>query len=263
MKMPTTMLNELTKASAYDGGGLNKEILEKYGVYIIRNAISLDVISKYIDRYADYKKSELFDRNSKHLTEVRISDGNPLLELLYEKDFLNLGGELFPGGVGIYNIRIVKKDATDVSPVFLHQDVGYQYGSFDRYSFFIPLSRCSKENGGLTFVPGSHKFGYLGDVGAIKDSLIPDELKVITPTVNVGDIVIMNSFVWHRSGANEDKTERVYYDIHLNSSNDPASKYVLVKDDARDYVLNYANDKIFENSRLQRLENFIKKYGSM
>lgn len=170
---------------------------------------------------------------------------------------------MFPGGVGIYNIRIVKKDATDVSPVFLHQDVGYQYGSFDRYSFFIPLSRCSKENGGLTFVPGSHKFGYLGDVGAIKDSLIPDELKVITPTVNVGDIVIMNSFVWHRSGANEDKTERVYYDIHLNSSDDPASKYVLVKDDARDYVLNYANDKIFENSRLQRLENFIKKYGSM
>ena len=261
--MPIIMLNELTNSGVYEGKELDKEILGKYGVYILRNAIPRDVILKYKHNYINYKNSDLFDRNSKHLTEVRISDENPLLEIIHEEDFLNIGRELFPGGIGIYNIRIVKKDATDVSPVFLHQDVGYQYGSFDRYSLFIPLSRCSKDNGGLTFVPGSHNFGYLGDAGAIKESLIPVDLKLITPTVNLGDIVIMNSYTWHRSGANENKTDRVYYDIHLNSCKDPASKYVLVKDDVRDYVLNYANDEIFENSRLQRLENYIKKYGSI
>jgi hypothetical protein len=263
MKMPVAMLNELTNSGTYEGINLNKKILGKYGVYIIRNAISMNVIQKYKNLYIDYEKSELFDRNNKHLTEVRISDGNPLLKILYEKEFLNVGQELFPNGVGIYNIRIVKKDATDISPVFLHQDVGYQYGSFDRYSFFIPLSKCSKENGGLSFVPGSHNFGYLGDAGVLRESLIPEDLNVITPTVNLGDIIIMNSYIWHRSGANEDKTDRVYYDIHLNSSHDPASKYVLVEEDARDYALNYANDEIFENSRLQRLEQFIKKYGSI
>jgi Phytanoyl-CoA dioxygenase (PhyH) len=263
MKMPVIKLNKITDSGEYDGEKLDRNILKQYGVFVLRNAISKEVAENFKNEYDKYKVSDEFDRNDRHLTEVRISDGNPLLNIIKDIDFLRVGYELFPDGIGIYNIRIVKKDAEDISPVFLHQDVGYQYGSFDRYSFFIPLSKCSRENGGLSFVPGSHNFGYLGDVGALKETLVPDDLKVIVPTVDLGDIVIMNSYVWHRSGPNINKSERVYYDIHLNSSADPASKFVLDASDQREYVLDYDNNKIFDNSRLQRLEKFIKKYGAM
>ena len=70
-------------------------------------------------------KSDAFDRNDRHLTEVRISDGNPLLNIINDKEFLRIGYELFPYCIEIYNIKIVNKDTDDISPVFLHQDVGY------------------------------------------------------------------------------------------------------------------------------------------
>ncbi len=263
MKMPVSTLNRITSSATYDGTRIDRAILDSYGIFVLRNAISIETIMKYKVHYEEYKKSSTFDRNDKHLTEVRLADHNPLLGILKEKEFRNIGAEIFPDGIGIYNIRIVKKDADDISPVFLHQDVGYQYGSFNRYSFFIPLSRCYKENGGLSFVPGTHNFGYLGDVGAIKASLLPNDLNIITPTVDLGDVIVMNSYVWHRSGKNEENSDRIYYDIHLNSSSDPASKYVLNDYDDREYALNYDKDELFENSRLQRLDKFTKKYGAI
>jgi ectoine hydroxylase-related dioxygenase (phytanoyl-CoA dioxygenase family) len=264
MKMPIEKLNKITDLGAYDSNKLDKNILKQYGIFVLRNAISMEVVKNYKKEYDKYKMSDTFDRNNQHLTEVRLSEENPLLNIINDDDFLRVGHILFPDGIGVYNIRIVKKDAQDLNPVFLHQDVGYQYGSFHRYSFFIPLSKCSIENGGLSFVPGSHNFGYLGDVGALKEALVPDDLTVITPTVDLGDIIIMNSYVWHRSGPNQNKTERVYYDIHLNSSADPASRIIIGGGlDEREYALDYDNNKIFDNSRLQRLEKFIKKYGAI
>ena len=112
-------------------------------------------------------------------------------------------------------------------------------------------------------MPDSHNFGYLGDVGGLKETLVPYNLKVIASTVDFGDIIIINSYLWHRSGTNENKTKRVYYDINLNSSADPASKFVLGSGDQRNYILDYDNNKIFDNSRLQRLKKFIKKYGPL
>ena len=258
--MPVNKLNALTNNLLYEGDFINLNVLNTFGIFILKNCFNKSLISKYLSFYHSYKNSSDFDRNDKHLTEVRITDGNSLLNILSEPNFHKISLNLFPEGAGIYNIRIVKKDSTDMNPVFLHQDVGYQYGSFERYSIFIPLTKCSKLNGGLTFIPGSHHFGYLGDAGAIKNSIIPKDLIQITPTVIPGDIIIMNSFTWHKSGFNSEGSERVYFDIHLNKSSDPASKYLINTDDFREYSLDYTNDNIFENSRLQRLNNFASKY---
>ena len=263
MKMPVDSINMITNDCEYISNTLNFSILNKYGVFVLKNAFPRNFVEEYLKIYNEYKSSNLFDRNKNHLTEVRISPENQLMNIIYSEKFNEIAGQLFPGGVGIYNVRIVKKDIEDKSPVFLHQDVGYQYGSFERFSFFIPLSICSKDNGGLTFVPGSHKFGYLGDAGAIRESLLPENLQLITPEVVPGDLIIMNSYVWHKSGDNKDGTDRIYYDIHVNSSDDPASKYFLNGVLGQDYYLNYSIDEIFENSRLQRLEKYMKTFGKI
>jgi hypothetical protein len=263
MRMPVEYLNSMTTKEVYVSNSLSLSVLNAYGVSIIKGALSDGIVSKYIDEYYSYKTSKFFDRNVNHLTEVRISSDNPLINIIHEEQFKSVASQLFGGGVGIYNIRIIKKDVDDRNPVFLHQDVGYQYGAFNRFSFFIPLSNCNKDNGGLTFVPGSHKFGYLGDAGAIREAILPEDLLLITPDASPGDIIIMNSYLWHKSGNNMNGLDRVYYDIHVNSSDDPASKFILDDSQEREYHIDYALDRIFDNSRLQRLERYAKKFGKI
>lgn len=263
MKMPVTKLNHITQAAAYEGCGLDRAVLDDYGVFVLRRCVDTDIVAKYLRAYAAYKASDGFDRNPKHLTEVRLAEGHPMTDIIHEPALRRLASELFPGGAGVYNIRLLKKDTEDVSPVFLHQDFGYEYGSLERYSVFVPLTTCSVENGGLEFIPGSHTFGYLGDAGAIQEALVPDDLETITPTASPGDIIVMNTCTWHRSGPNEARTERVYYDIRLNPAEDPASRFTLEGGREREYELNYRSENLFVNSRLQRLERYSAKYGPL
>ncbi len=254
IKMPIKELNGITESESYSASILNRKVLDEYGIFVLKGVVNSKIISKYIASYFSYKKSQFFDRNLTHLTEVNFEYENDLARIVSEEPLKSLARELFPDGAGIYNMRIVKKDAVDVNPVFLHQDIGYQHGGFDRYSFFIPLTRCDVNNGALTFIPGTHHFGYLGDAGAINESILPSDLKVVTPVSEPGDIVVMNSCTWHKSGVNINGSDRVYYDIHVNQANDPASKYFFQEGIVRKYELDYDLDFVFSNSRLQRLK---------
>jgi hypothetical protein len=263
MKMPIKELNNITNNNKFENDKINLSILNKYGFFIIRGLIPFNLINNYFLKYNEYKLSNFFDRNNSHLTEVRIGSSNSLINILYEDPIVKLAKSLFPKGAGVYNIRIVKKDNTDRNKVFLHQDVGYQYGSFNRYSIFIPLSNCYKENGGLTFVPGSHSFGYLGDAGAIRESILPIDLDLVTPNVRPGDVIIMNSYTWHKSDYNQTGEDRIYYDIHLNQWDDPSSKYQIKAGVKNKYEIDYDLEYIFDNSRLQRLNKYVDKYGKI
>jgi hypothetical protein len=210
------------------------------------------VCARYKEEYDRYKASDVFDRTPFHLTEVRFELSHPLAAILREPALLQLAGQFFGGDVGLYNIRIVKKDTTDLAPVFLHQDIGYQHGSMERYSLFIPLTTCDASNGGLTFYPGTHRFGYLGDAGGLRD-VAPETLRRPTPAVEPGDVVVMDSCLWHGSGPNVTGAERVYYDLHINPANDTATRHVVCGSGHSDWALSYDHDFLFDNSRTQRL----------
>ena len=254
IEMPVKKINQIVENDQISGQEINFNILRDVGIFIIRNKLSKELIENYKKQYDLYKLSPEFDRTPSHLTEVNFKIDNPLSNLLYEIEFKNLIKNFFDGNVGVYNIRIVKKDREDVMPVFLHQDIGYQYGSFNRYSLFVPLTNCHKDNGGLTFIPGTHKFGFLGDAGEINEKIIPPSLVQLTPEIMPGDVVVMDSCLWHKSGPNLTGGERVYYDIHINSSQDPASKFVISGKDNSEYKFNYDQNILFNNSRVQRLK---------
>jgi hypothetical protein len=253
LRMPVDKLNSLIKNSCTNDSIVDTSILNELGFFILRNYFSKELIEKYREFYYQYKIHDSFDRTKNHLTEVRFSLENPLAEILKELEFQNLAKQFFQGNVGLYNIRIVKKDAQDILPVFLHQDIGYQYGFFERYSIFIPLTKCYQENGAISFYPGTHQFGFLGDAGEISD-ILPPELIKPTPDLFPGDVVIMNSALWHKSSQNQTKEERVYFDIHVNDANDPATKVVLTGSRSSEYEFDYNHDVVFKNSRTQRLK---------
>lgn len=253
LRMPVNKLNTLVTKSSANDSTLDIEILDELGFFILRNYFSEGLIEKYRKFYYQYKTKDTFDRTKNHLTEVRFDLENPLAGILKERELLNLIKQFFQGNVGLFNIRIVKKDAQDILPVFLHQDIGYQYGFFERYSIFIPLTKCNQENGAISFYPGTHQFGFLGDAGEISD-VLPPELNKPTPELFPGDVVIMNSALWHKSSHNQTKEERVYFDIHINDANDPATKVVLTGSRSSEYQFNYDHDVVFKNSRTQRLK---------
>jgi ectoine hydroxylase-related dioxygenase (phytanoyl-CoA dioxygenase family) len=163
--------------------------------------------------------------------------------------------------VGLFNLRIVKKDKNDTLPVFLHQDLGYQAGRFERYSLFIPLTYCGIKNGGLKFYPGTQNFGYLGDAGALNDFL-PDNYPRVTPEAFPGDVIIMHSAVWHSSDENTSLADRIYYDIHVQDANDPSTKKVLTGERSSPWQLTLTHDEIFQSSRTQRLKELYSQINS-
>ncbi|MFT7774899.1 phytanoyl-CoA dioxygenase family protein [Roseateles sp.] len=263
IRMPVERLNALLQAQRHIGPSVDFDVLKELGFFIVRNALPAEVCARYKGEYDRYKASKDFDRTPFHLTEVKFDLQHPLAGILKEPAFLALATRFFGGDVGLYNIRIVKKDATDVAPVFLHQDIGYHHGSFQRYSFFVPLTECNQTNGGLTFFPGTHKFGFLGDAGGLHD-VAPAELLRPTPSVLPGDVIVMDSALWHRSGPNETQAERVYYDLHINHADDPASQYPICGGrEVNDWSISYDPDFLFENSRTQRLRALYKQLEAL
>ena len=252
IKMPVEKLNRMTESGAIYGAQIDPAILAYAGLFILKNVIPVEIAQKYKRFYDDYKVSPEFDRTRFHLTEVRFPQTHPLTSILEEVPFKNLIAGFFDGNVGLFSIRIIKKDAIDDKPVFLHQDIGYQHGSFQRYSLFVPLTRCGEHNGGLRFLPGTHKFGYLGDVGSIRD-VVPTDLATITPEVGPGDVIVMDSALWHTSNQNASHDERIYYDIHINQADDPATKQLIVGARDDEWALDYSQDFLFDGSRTQRI----------
>ena len=262
IQMPVERLNALLEAQRHVGPSIDPNVLKDLGFFILRGALPVEVCTRYKAEYDRYKASQEFDRTPFHLTEVKVDLKHPMADMLKEPSFVKVAEQFFGGDVGLFNIRIVKKDSTDVAPVFLHQDIGYQHGSFNRYSLFVPLTECNQANGGLTFFPGTHKFGYLGDAGGLHD-VVPADLIRPTPSVVPGDVIVMDSALWHRSGPNETQAERVYYDIHINHADDTATKYTICGSRENAWAISYDQDFLFENSRTQRLRALYKQIEAL
>lgn len=258
INIPLNYLKAQITSGVHDQGAIEMRALEDLGMYILRGALEPKMIEAYYDKYKSYQNSPEFDRTKFHLTEVKVGVENPLRSILKQPTLINQLKNFFQGNVGLYNFRVVKKDAEDIAPVFLHQDVGYHVGGFERYSVFIPLTKCGPENGGLRLYPGTHKFGYLGDVGEIKDFL-PSDFPRLVPELMPGDILFMHSALWHSSGPNISKNERIYLDIHIQDANEPSTSEVLSGQKKSEWVLNLSHDEIFSNSRSQKLRAFYKK----
>lgn len=262
---PIADLREVVNGGKFISSFVDHEQLHLLGVNVIRNVFSASTIEKYIDSYFRQVGEEKIRRTPFHPTEMKIDDGNFLQGIVKEPEFLKLAASFFDGNVGIDFTRIVRKDKHDVRPVILHQDTGYQMGGstgYGSYSLFIALTQCSYENGGLIFYPGTHHFGYLGDVGEIADILPPD-YPVIHSHAEPGDVVCMNSAVWHASPENKALSDRVYLEVHIQHIDEPTTRIPVCGTVTSKYALHMNVDDIFKSSRAQRLRQLYQEVESL
>ncbi len=183
----------------------NKEAYDKYGVYIIRNALSNDLIEEWQLEWSAFYQESLANGRDVHIANpVALKEQLPdKLAKMYRNDTLiNVAKQIHGENVALYNHRFVIKDKFSLDSVFLHQDSCYHLGYLNKCSLFVPLSFVDEQNGGLGFYLGSHKCGYLGDAGEIDPNGFSFSFQKITPTLYPGDFVVMNSHTWHESGPN-------------------------------------------------------------
>ncbi len=254
IKAPISNLKKYIHLNEYVSNQLNLKILNELGFFIIRDGLNKNVVNEYLRRYLSELSSGRIKKSDYHLTEVKVTGESSLVDILKEKDFQKLAINFFNGNVGSDFIRVINKDSENYASVFLHQDTSYQIGNFERYSFFIALTDCNESNGGIILYPGTHKFGYLGDAGEIKDFL-PDNFPKVESSLFPGDILIMHSSTWHKSNENLSRTNRTYLEVHLQNINEPSTIYNIAGVRKSEWLLNMTHDEIFANSRTQRIRS--------
>ena len=175
IRYPASKLNEFVSQEKYISHEFNKSYFDEFGVFVVKDFFSKEKIKRYSCLYDELISGKIIKKDDYHRTQVRVDDVAEFKELAFTDDLKNLGLSIFSSGVALDFYRIVKKDATNPNPVFLHQDSCYSIGHFDAVSIFVALTKCNAANGGLYLFPGSKNFSHLGDAGTIEDSIVGDD----------------------------------------------------------------------------------------
>lgn len=256
---PLVEIKTLLSEKIYDSETLNKDVLDKLGFFVLRNGIPKDRANYYYNQFKDQYNAGIITKSKYHNTEVPVSGIEIFEQLKFEKKLEKIWPDFFDGVVGNDFIRILIKNEEHNKAVFLHQDIGYQCGGDEQYSFFTALSDTYASNGGIQLIPGTHKLGYLGDVGEINRAVLPTDYPVCSPKLYPGDILIMHGAAWHFSETNIAKTERIYFETHVIPGNSPYCRNILYGKRSSKYradtdIAKREMDNFFVNSRSSRLK---------
>ena len=186
-----------------DSDTFSAEVFSTTGIFVVRNAIASETIRFWQSEWNSFYASILAKaRNVGRFNPVQVNDALPqtLADIPSHPELLDIVEQAFGPDIALFNHRFVIKDPDSRGPVFLHHDFCYHLGWPNKASVFVPLTTVTPENGALIFYPGTHQFGYLGDAGEINPDIIDPDWPTITPSLEPGDIALMNSSTWHRSG---------------------------------------------------------------
>lgn len=112
----------------------------------------------------------------------------------------------------------------------LHQDYKSMQGSINSVVVSVPLVDVNESLGALMVVPGSHKIGFLSSNSSLESKSKLDALKAVEIQQEIdkfvsveqeqGDILVISSFLLHKSGDNVLDTPRYTLLIRFNDLED-------------------------------------------
>lgn len=254
---PVKKLTKMCSQKKYTGKILVPRNLKFLGVFILPGFFTEGFIKKL---FAQYKSDKSKYSVPFHPTRVEFKNDNLLDFVLNNKKLRNLisSGAFYAGNVAVSRPFVFRKDKDNKEKVILHNDIDYMMGAHERYSFFIPLTRCTPQNGSIIVYPGTHHFGSLGDAGEINSSILPEEYPCLQTDLKPGDLLIMNSALWHMSNSSIDKSKRIYFEIKLTDANCPTAYRIVSGRRTSEFTNNLSPDEIFTSSRVQKLRKFYK-----
>eukprot|EP00116_Pleurobrachia_bachei_P002079 sb/3462341/ len=176
--------------------------------------------------------------------------------------------ELLLGGREVYHYhsKLVVKEARVGGRQEWHQDYGYWYNNGlltpDCLSVFIPLDRCTKENGCLQIIAGSHHCGRIehtmvaGQTGADKtrvDAIISDPVRFSHHHVEMspGDALFFHGNLLHMSEQNDSEMERRALILAYNRADNSAA----TAEEAKHHPM-YRHLDVVPNCAVEECENY-------
>ena len=244
-----------------DSTQFDADVFKQTGVFVIRKAISESTLRNWQRIWDEFYNTQLGgNRNVNRFNPVAVDEPAPpgLAEMHKDPDLLNVVEQAFGPDIALYNQRFVIKDYQSRGPVFLHSDFPYHLGWPNKASAFVPLSVMTPENGGMIFYPGTNQFGYLGDAGEVNPDVLPSDWPTISPSIEPGDFVLMNSCTWHASGPHVSGPDRVLADIIYQPADDPSS-IALLRGQWQTEVFLQRRPDLFIRSRVTRMKELQKR----
>ncbi|GGY96278.1 phytanoyl-CoA dioxygenase family protein [Pseudoduganella plicata] len=250
---------------AASGGTFDPHVFAETGFFIMRGAIPPVVVQAWQAAWQAFYAEQLSqgrDVNRANPVSLTESLPEPLSTMYREPVFLDTVRQIFGNDIALYNHRFVIKDAFSPGKVFLHQDSCYHLGKLNKCSVFVPLSVANEENGGMSFYAGSHKMGYLGDAGEINPDSFDIQWPKVTPELQPGDFIVMNSSLWHESGPNRNGEHRILADMILQPADDPTGKELLSGSWQTDFFYSPVNCiRYFTSSRVLKIMKYEAELG--
>ena len=242
---------------AMDADKIDPENYKKTGIAIVRGAVPKQKISEWTSIWDDHRKQTLGVsralENVSNPVEIKKLP-QALLDISSSSHIVEHLKPVFGDSIGLFHKRFVVKDASSKGAVILHQDSGYHVGSFEKASMFMALKPVSEANGAMYLFPGTYRFGYLGDAGAINKEVLPENWPVVTPSLAPGDFMLMNSLTWHGSVPFVKGDERVMTDFIYQPASDPSTiETVSGEDGWNGSFLTESRDDIFLQCRSSKL----------
>lgn len=249
-----------------DSAAFDPEIYRETGFFVVRGVVPRDQVDIWQDEWqAFYRGSLDGKRKVNPFNPVHVHEEPPeaLASIHAHPAILDVLEKLYPD-LAIFMQRFVIKDGSSRKPVFPHGDFAYDYGWPEKTTCFIPLSPSNARNGGISFYPGTHHFGYMGDAGEVNVQLLKPDWPLICPELEPGDIALCHTCTWHSSPAFVSGPDRILVQATYQPSSDPSSTALLRGEwRARYRLSDVPRDQFFTRCRSSRMRELQSRLDAL
>jgi ectoine hydroxylase-related dioxygenase (phytanoyl-CoA dioxygenase family) len=183
------------------------ESIKRKGFTVLKGILSLDECDKYSKELEKvYEKQEISfgKENLEKIQELDVARmpfayDKSFLGLITEEKALELVREIL-GENFILQLQngVINRNNKEHHQSSWHRDIPYQeYTTSDPISVnvFYCLSPFNNETGGTYFLPYSHLFSKAPSLTFFKENMLQ-------PNLNAGDVIVFDSWVYHKAGYN-------------------------------------------------------------
>ena len=243
--------------SQADGETFKPHVYREAGFSVVRGVVSPAQIKLWQDEWREFYQDALDGKrkvNPYNPVHVHEAPPDTLANIHAYPKILDVLEQIYPD-LALFMQRFVIKDSSSRSPVFPHGDFAYDYGWPEKTTCFIPLTPSNSKNGGISFYPGTHHFGYMGDAGEVNTDLLKPDWPLVCPELEPGDIALCHTCTWHCSPAYTSGPDRILVQATYQPSSDPSSTSLLRGEWRTRYRLSdVPRDKFFTRCRSSRLQ---------
>jgi ectoine hydroxylase-related dioxygenase (phytanoyl-CoA dioxygenase family) len=195
---------------------LNLQCLERLGYFVLKDVLSAEQVSTIRDKlYAIYKIQAEEVGGEQNLKKMK-DEGIARALFAYDPVFLKeiIGNEAvspyldatLDKSYTLYSqVAVFSRPHNELYQVAWHREIQYQHYVSSRplaVQTLFMLNEFNETTGGTFFLPGSHLF----------EKFPSDEFVAMMetqPKLNPGDVVVMNSMLYHRAGTNKSNQDRL------------------------------------------------------